>query len=76
MPVSRLTIDISSIVVNKQGIDEDQVYLFVDRLEQNLFVPPITVRKASSGYILVDGRHRLAAHKELGRSHISARITP
>ena len=68
-------IEICLIHVNKQPVGDDHVDDFVEILEAGKVLPPITLRRAGSVYILVDGRHRLLAHKRLGRSHIKARIT-
>lgn len=68
-------IEIRLITVNKQPVGDDHVDDFVELLEAGRCTPPITVRQVSGGFILVDGRHRLLAHKRLGRTHIKARIT-
>lgn len=68
-------IEVFTITVNKQATEEDHVLEFVEKLEAGWKYPAITVRKTETGYVLVDGRHRLEAHKRLGRMYIRARIT-
>jgi len=68
-------LEVSTITVNKQATEEDHVLEFVELLERGWKYPPIVVRKQGSTYVLVDGRHRLAAHKVLGLKFIRARIT-
>jgi len=70
-----ITIPIHLITQNKQQTVEDHVLEFVEILEAGGCLPPITLREIPPGYLLVDGRHRLAAHKLLGRTTIKARIT-
>jgi ParB-like chromosome segregation protein Spo0J len=69
------SIPINLITVNKQAVGGDRVEEFVELLEDGKKLSPITVRKISTGYVLVDGRHRLLAHKRLEKTHILARIT-
>lgn len=79
------------ILVNKQGISEEHVDDFVEWIERGRTIRPITVRVATladkvyheydhhieSGkyYVLVDGRHRLAAYKVLGKEMIECLVT-
>lgn len=37
-------------------------------------IPPVKIRKAENGWELSDGRHRLAAHKLLGKKQILAKF--
>lgn len=68
-------IEICLITVNKQPVGDDHVEDFIELLEAGKALPPIVLRASGATYILVDGRHRLLAHKRLGRTHIKARIT-
>jgi ParB-like chromosome segregation protein Spo0J len=68
-------IEICLITVNKQPVGDDHVEDFIELLEAGKVIPPIVLRASGDAYILVDGRHRLLAHKRLGRTHIKARIT-
>lgn len=70
-----ITVPIHLITVNKQAVGEDHVLDFVELLEAGKRLPPITLRREGIGYVLVDGRHRLLAHKKLGLIAITARIT-
>lgn len=70
-----ITISINLIIVNKQPVEGEHVEEFIELLETGKRLPPVTVRKVEGGYVLVDGRHRLLAHKTLGITHISARVT-
>ncbi len=45
----------------------------VEHLMNGSTVPPIHVQKTKQGYVVCDGRHRLLAHRILGRQFISAR---
>ena len=67
----------SEIIVNKQPISDEQVDDYADALEAPIPAkfPPIVLRHSPEGFVLVDGRHRLAAHKRLGRERILARLT-
>lgn len=62
-------------VLHKQAVSGDRVEDFVDLYESGKRLPLIVVRKSKGCFILVDGRHRLAAHKQLGRNMIEARIS-
>lgn len=69
-------IEIRFISANKQSTEEAHVEEFVELLEAGGKLPPITVRKiAADEYRIVDGRHRLEAHRRLGHSRILSRIT-
>ncbi len=68
-------IEISLILTNKQATDEDHIQEFVELFEQGWRAPLITVRRTGAVYRIVDGRHRLAAHKRLGRTHVRAWVT-
>ena len=68
-------IDVNAITVNKQATEENHVLEFVEMLENGWRYPAITVRNTEFGYVLVDGRHRLEAHKRLSRNFIRARVT-
>lgn len=69
------TISINAITQNKQKVEENHVLEFVEILESGKKLPPIKLRKSGDAYILVDGRHRLAAHKALGLDSIDATLT-
>lgn len=59
-----------------QIVDENHIEEFVELLEAGRRLPPITVKAlGDSRYQIVDGRHRLEAHKRLALSTIRARIT-
>ena len=59
-----------------QIVDENHIEEFVEILEAGRRLPPITVKViGSDSYQIVDGRHRLEAHKRLALSTIKARIT-
>lgn len=48
----------------------------IDYLREGGEVPPIKVAKhPDGGYIIRDGRHRVLAHKMLGRSKIKAKYS-
>lgn len=80
-------IPVNRIIVNKQAISEEHVDDFVELLERGRKTKPITVRRAKENeippkkfkgsifYVLVDGRHRLAAHKVLGKEMIEVMVT-
>lgn len=86
VPSNLMLIPTNRIIVNKQKISEEHVDDFVDIIERGRKVKPITVREcnqvgctecATRGlhFVLVDGRHRLAAHKALGKEMIEAMVT-
>lgn len=69
-------IDVTLIFDNKkQVVSEDHIQEFVELLAGGKRFPPIVVRYDGTGYRIVDGRHRLEAHKRLGRSLVRARIS-
>ncbi len=70
-----IVIEICHISVNKQAVQGDRVEDIVELIENGWKYPPIVVRQVENGYILVDGRHRLLAHKMLGITHIRAMVT-
>lgn len=70
-----LLIEISLITVNKQPVEGEHIDDFVDVINRGIKIKPITVRQDGSKYVLVDGRHRLAAYKILNKTHIKAVIT-
>ena len=71
----QLLID-SIVEKRRQAIDENHIEEFVELIEAGKRLPPILVRRdASDIFWLVDGRHRLAALKRLGRSHVEVLIT-
>jgi ParB-like chromosome segregation protein Spo0J len=51
------------------------VLSLVDFLRSGGSVPPIKVQKGNDGFILLDGRHRLAAFKLLGHKTINAKFS-
>lgn len=83
-------IPVNRILVNEQAISEEHVDDFVVLYEHGRKTKPITVREwfgnrtcdcpkdeclVEGWYVLVDGRHRLAAHKILGREMILVDVT-
>jgi ParB-like chromosome segregation protein Spo0J len=73
-------IPVDKIIVNKQRLNEEKVEDFVEYIERGRKVKWITVRhyhKPLSGnlYYLIDGHHRLAAYKILGKQMIEAMVT-
>lgn len=46
----------------------------VRSLEQGKELPPIAVRSTPTGYEVVDGHHRLAAHQKFGSTSIPAKV--
>ena len=68
-------IRISLITSNKQAVSEDHILEIAELIQSGKRFPPIVVRRIGDAYRLVDGRHRLAACKLLGYTHILARIT-
>lgn len=69
-----MSINTNHITSNKQPVDENHVLDFVELLEAGKTLPPITVRKSASQYILVDGRHRLAAQRLLNKEQVLAYV--
>jgi len=67
----------SDIIINKQPMNQEKAEDYADLMVAPVPArfPPILVRLSPEGPVLVDGRHRLAAHKLLGRSTIKARVT-
>jgi hypothetical protein len=67
----------SDIIINKQKVDQNKINDYADLMELSIPAkfPPIVVRISPEGPVLVDGRHRLAARKQLGREFVLARIT-
>lgn len=68
-------VQISSISVNQQVTCPNRIEEFVELLDAGKPLPPITIRWNGDSYAIVDGRHRLQAHKLIGRLVIMARIT-
>lgn len=71
----QVSIDVNYIISNKQCVSGDHITDFVELLEQGKQLPPITVRRGAGFYVLVDGRHRLAAHRIMNIKYIKANIT-
>jgi len=67
----------ADIRINKQPMNQEKAEDYAELMEADIPAkfPPILVRMSPEGPVLVDGRHRLAAHKMLGRLTIKARIT-
>lgn len=73
-------IPVDKIVVNKQKLNEGKLDDFVDDIGRGRKMKPVTVRReynvqTGTLYCLVDGHHRLAAYKILGKEMIEAVIT-
>ena len=67
---------ICKISVNGQRVSEERIEDLVDHFYGGGRVPPITVRELPDGtFRMVDGRHRLEAHRRLGLSSISSTVT-
>lgn len=47
---------------------------YFNALKSGAKFPPISVAKKDNRFILVDGAHRLQAHKQCGRTHIQAQV--
>ena len=70
-------LEIATIQINKQPVNQEKVDDYADLMAAPVPAkfPPIVVRMTPSGPVLVDGRHRLAARKQLGFRNVLARIT-
>jgi ParB-like chromosome segregation protein Spo0J len=55
---------------------ESNVRNLMRAIKQGRPVPPILVRRHGGAWQVVDGHHRLEAHRRLGRTRIAARILP
>jgi hypothetical protein len=55
----------------EQHLDPDRVARYAGVLDE---LPPVTVFRLPGGLLLVDGYHRLAAARRLGRTSVSAEI--
>ncbi len=57
-------------------INAGWVEAFIREIEQGATLAPIEVVETATGYRLITGGHRLAAHVQLGRTDIEARVWP
>lgn len=57
-----------------KAIDAEHVRRLVDALAAGATLPPIVVVRAGAVYLLADGWHRVAAHRQAGRTSIEANI--
>lgn len=70
-----LYVDISLIRMDKYPMNPSTLAL-VDHLRKGGKVPAIKIAKhPKGGYVIRDGRHRILAHKLLGRTKIEARFS-
>ncbi len=67
-----LNIPVNQISYGKRLPVNPKALLFAIKLLQGYIFPPIKVEKKHGFYVLKGGRHRLAAHKLLGREVIKA----
>lgn len=72
------SIDISRIDTTGRlrQINPDWVAAFAQEFQQGTVTAPIDVVETQAGYRLITGGHRLAAHVQLGRTHIEACVWP
>jgi ParB-like chromosome segregation protein Spo0J len=76
MPDIIATIMIKDIAVaeGRRELNAESVAKLADSIEKAGLRHPVTVRRRNGAYILVAGRHRIEACKQLGLDHISASI--
>jgi len=53
---------------------EKVVQKIIDSMKLEKDIDPILVKRSGSGYLVLDGHHRLEAHKRLNRKTIKAKI--
>lgn len=58
----------------KAEANQYKVAKMVSALEKGKELPPIAVRATPTGYEVVDGHHRLAAHQQYGSTSIPAKV--
>jgi ParB-like chromosome segregation protein Spo0J len=75
-------IPVNKIIVNEQRLNEEKLDDFVEDIGRGRKMKPITVRVSGAhldmgltAYHIVDGHHRLAAYKILGKEMIEAVVT-
>ena len=64
--------DVRVPLKRKKTLDEAKVQLIAESIIENGQTTPIQVRTDGSGYILVEGLHRLEALRLLGESSVEA----
>lgn len=73
-------VDIERILIDENLYPRNQVYwkhtqAIMGALKVGQTLPPIVLGKREDRFILIDGRHRLEAHRRLKRAKIGAMIT-
>lgn len=72
LEIKQITIDES--VYPRIHIDWVTTSRYYNALKSGAVFPPITVAEINRKYILVDGGHRLKAHKDNGETHIQTEV--
>jgi hypothetical protein len=62
--------------VRSRGLDEQRVALFESLIESGVYLPPITYYVREGRNYLMDGRHRVAALRNLGKTTVCAMEVP
>ena len=77
-PIHEIEIDSLTIPFYvRKKLDQDHVMYLAELIEGGVIVDPIQVTAADDGkFAILDGRHRIEAHKLLDRKHIQARVMP
>ncbi len=70
----------TDLVKNSEPLEKTSLHPQVDRMIDKLKsgkakdIPPVTVKKTDSGYQVIDGHHRLAAHQKAGTDTMRVRV--
>jgi uncharacterized ParB-like nuclease family protein len=58
----------------KGHLPQDRLLGIIQAMQNNKMLPPVNLYKFKNAYYVMDGNHRVAAAKELGRFEIKAKI--
>jgi len=71
--MEKIKIDLIANVPDDDKLNQAKVNEYLDMLTNGTVIQPIIVKKATHGYWLKDGAHRIKAHKMKGLKTIMAR---